>query len=581
MKDMKSAQKLKLVVVAVQYGYLKKITGQLETMFGDLIEVRSFQLGMLDKERIEPDEVLFSTIPNLEKLVQASFPQIRGFISAGRSINLVNTGEILSLEPGRRILVVGDHQEVTQKIIQELTDSHFNHQYIPFHPEYDHAEPVDCAVTSGEVELVPDFIDHVINIGLRVISLETMQEINGRYMLDLGFEEMNRQYILSLVHVATAWAVSKKNKYISNWIGTKIDDNPDQKFHDFISQSQAMKTFISQARQLAITKYPVHIDGTIGVGKRRGAIAIHNESRFHLGKFFCVNCTCEKKSLEENLFGWEDGNAAYPGLLELAHEGTVCIEEIEYMDQSLQEKLASFLRDGYLVREGGNEEIELSTRLVTTSTLPLAEAFKSKKIRQKLYHHLSLHICTMPTLAERKDDFDQLLKKYLEQGLGRPELEIEDAARTVLKAYSWEGNVQEFYNVLFHLACLGQQKITMDMIPFYIHKANSGPMETIVHNPALNCKEIIEKIETSGVLAEYLEILDVYLQGKKENRSFGRAVVIEYLEERGLTMSKQKLRLKQERLNKLGLLNVMKGRAGTTISRIGEEFLTQVQRGNS
>ncbi|MCG8637567.1 MAG: sigma 54-interacting transcriptional regulator [Desulfobacterales bacterium] len=569
-------EKLKLVVIAVQAGYLKKLTGQLRAMFGDRIGIRAFQLGMFDKEEIHPDEVVFSAIPNLDKLVTASFPGIKGFIRARRAVNLVNTGEIMALEENRRILVVGDHEDVTRKVIRELAESGFVHQYLPFHPGMDPADPVDCAVTTGEVELVPENIEHVINIGLRVISLETMRELNGTYKIGLDEAQINRQYILSLVHVSANWPVSRKNKYISDWIGTRQDDHPEQRFSDFIAESPAMKLFVRQAASLCPGDHPIHIDGEIGVGKRRVAIAIHNESRGGRGEFYWINCTGDGQNLEKNLFGWEDAGGIFPGLLESAGQGTVCIEEIENMPLDLQERLAGVLTDHTLVRSGGHQPVPSSARVVTTGSQALTLSFKEKKIRQALYHHLSLHICTMPSLARRREDFSLLIKKFLEQDLNRPGLVIEPRALAVLKAYSWEGNVQEFYNVIFHLACLGEKKITANMLPFYIY---NSPGPATDPEDAQDATAIIREIEKTGFLDEYLRILEVYSRGKKENQSFGRAVVIQRLSEKGLVLTKQKLRRKQEHLNELGLLRVMKGRAGTTISRAGEEFLIQAKQG--
>lgn len=574
-------EKLKLVVIAVQAGYLKKLTGQLVAMFGERVEIRAFQLGMFDKEKILPDEVVFSAIPNLDKLVRVTFPDIKGFIRARRAINPVNAGEIMDLEKGKQILVVGDHEDVTQKVIQELKQSQFNHNYIPFHPGMAMHSPVDCAVTTGEVDLVPDSIDHVINIGLRVISFETMMEINQTYGFGLGPVQINRQYILSLVHVSANWPVSRKNKYISNWIGTPKDDHPEQIFLDFIAQSPAMKDFIAQATTLSKGDHPVHIDGAIGVGKRRVAIAIHNESKGDINTFFCVNCTGEDKNLEKTLFGWEDSKGTFPGLLEKADQGTLCIEEIENMPLALQERLADFIRK--------DESNKNKVRVVTTGTLPLTQSFSQKKIRQSLYHQLSLHVCTMPAMADRKEDFHLLIKKFLEQDLNRPNLVIENDALAILENYTWEGNVQEFYNVIYHLACLGENKITKNMLPFYIYNAKVyeknatrkgkplTPKTPSLQEP-LDTERIIQKIEAAGFLDEYLQVLAVYAQGKKENQSFGRAKVIERLAQQEIPMTRQKLRRKQELLNHLGLLRVMKGRAGTTISRAGEDFLTRAEQ---
>ena len=573
-------KRLKLVVIAVQAGYLKKLEGQLTSMFKERLELRSFQLGMLDKERIHADEVVFSAIPNLDKLVKTLFPDIKGFVRADRSVNLVNTGELLSLKGNRRILVVGDHEDVTRKVIRELDQSGFNHDYIPFHPGVDLSTPVDCAITTGELELVPDHINRVINIGLRVISFETMMRINQTFQLGLTPEALNRRYILSLVHVSSNWPVSRKNKYISNWIGTRQDDHPDQQFTEFIAQSPAMKAFIAHARSLCPGNHPIHIDGAIGVGKRRVAIAIHNESKRPADRFFCINCTSEGDHLEKSLFGWEDEGGIFPGLLETAGQGTVCIEEIEAMPPDLQDKLAAFLTDHYLTRSNGRESIPCPARVVTTSTLPLTRAFSEKTIRQTLYHHLSLHVCTMPALAHRKEDFELLIHKFLTQDLNRPDIRIQASALEILKSYSWEGNVQEFYNVIFHLTCLGENKITQNMLPFYIYHSQPETLPA-TKKDLPDTAEMIRELEKTGFIDEYIQILEVYSRGKQKNQSFGRAVVIERLAENGLTITKQKLRRKQERLNDMGLVRVMKGRAGTTISRTGELFLNQAKKGNT
>lgn len=570
--------RLKLVVIAVQAGYLEKITGQLNVMFGSRIDVRSFQLGKLDKEHISHDEVVFSAIPNMDRLIKASFPEIGGFIKAKRSINLVNTGPIMSLEKGSQVLVVGDHEDVTNKVIHELKESEFEYSYIPFHPGMALPENISCAVTTGEVELVPDPISQVINIGLRVISFQTMKEINQTYELGLTQEEMSRQYILSLVHVSSNWPVSQKNKYISTWIGTRQDDHPDQRFDDFIAKSQAMRSFISQAQSISRGDHPVHIDGAIGVGKRRVAIAIHNESSKSKSRFYCVNCTSEGLNLEESLFGLEDDTGVLRGLIETADNSTLCIEEIETMPLDLQERLATFLTDRQFIRKGGEDPIRSRVRIITTSTLPLTQAFSHKRVRQSLYHHLSLHVCTMPSLASRKEDFDQLIRKFILTDLKRPDLEIEPEALQMLKQYSWEGNVQEFYNVIYHLACLGEKKITRNMLPFYIYNPDHTPQVKTAPSTPLDTEQIVHEIESTGFLDEYLQILEVYFEGKKANQSFGRAVVIERLKKKGPVLTKQKLRRKQEHLNELGLLKVMKGRAGTTISRAGEDFLSKVKK---
>ena len=147
---------LKIAVVTVQSEYLQKIMGQLDRIFGDRLDLHPIQLSNLSQARIDPDETVFSAIPNLKQRVKALFPHVKNYIVAKRSINVVNTGDLIQLRPGRRILVVGDIRPAAISITRELENQQLGHTYIPFSPEAEIPEDFEYVATAGDLPLLYD-----------------------------------------------------------------------------------------------------------------------------------------------------------------------------------------------------------------------------------------------------------------------------------------------------------------------------------------------------------------------------------------------------------------------------------------
>ena len=187
-----------------------------------------------------------------------------------------------------------------------------------------------------------------------------------------------------------------------------------------------------------------------------------------------------------------------------------------------------------------------------------------------------------PSLAERPEDFDGLIRHYLHKVAKHPDLTMHPSTTWILKNQNWQGNVRELHNVLAHLACLADQVITPDLLPYYIDR-NAEPIQTESGGSGDEPEDsewhaLAAQIESNAFMNEVRAVLDIYLDGKRHNRSFGRMVVCEELANRGISLSPQQLRLRQQRLNDMGLLRVRRGRAGTTISSKGERFVDYLNR---
>ncbi len=574
MTGTKDNKKRELVVLTIQADYLAKVVEQLQMIFGDLIAIRPLQFNSLAVEKIHPHETVFSTTEGIIRTAKKLFPKTRRFITAKRSINLVNTGELLSITPGKRVLVINDTKANTESTVNELIESGFRHDYLPYFPGCEVPDDIDHVITCGEMELIPPNVVNAINLGFRVISLETIIELNDCFGLGLNWFSLYRLHAKSMVICSQKWPVLDENKYISSWIGTRKESIYAFRFSDMIAHSEVMKNLVFMGKKMAVTEEAIHISGEPGVGKRRVAQAVHNESNRSSGPFCSISCAVKsREALEKELFGWEGEAAVHPGLIDSAGQGTLCIENIENLPEDLQFKLTQALTEKTYTRHNGVQPIKADVRIVTTSDVPIDILHQQNRIRKELYLMLAPFSCQVPSLAERQEDFDEIVDSYLRNDLHKADLQFDPETTFLLKHHKWEGNIQELYNILSQLVCLDENPITPNLLPFYIKRKSIEAGINPAEEDFLNEKLLISEIEKNGFLEENLEILRIYAQGKQENKSFGRSIVQKLLRQNDINLTMQQLRLRQERLNDLGLLNVRLGRSGTTISKKGELFL--------
>lgn len=571
-----------VTIISIQDDYLSQVTKQLKVIIGDMVRIRPINIKDLAREKISKDEIILLGGNIIYPLVQPFVPEGVKCISGKRSLNYVNMAKLLSSPKGKRILVVNDSELTTEETAQALKEVVSEHNYYAYQPGEPIPEQIDFVITPGETKLVPDGIVEVIDIGFRLLSIETVFEICEEFGLNYSQALLMERYMKSLVILSNQNEIYKLDSISNQRVEHIADRRAKYFFDDVVAISQAMKDALYMLKMFAGLSNPVHIYGETGTGKRILAQSIHNDSLVKEGPYLNINCAARPLDiLERDLFGSEiDGNIT-PGLFELANGGTLCIEEIDEMPFSVQGRILRVLEEGKIIRIGGHLPIPIQVRIITTSKSDLSLLVDDNKFRKDLFYHLTVFTCKVPSLSERKEDFEALIDMYLKSYLQRNDLEIPQEIINVLMQYPWPGNVKELFNAISYIACLKGKKLSFDLLPYYIKgRLEKNMEETLLPQMMLESEwnSLVLRIEEHGFLEESIAILEVFEQGKKLHESYGRNVVRERLQRKGIELSVQQIRLRLEVLNELELLNVRQGRSGTTISRKGELFLEKFRK---
>jgi two-component system nitrogen regulation response regulator NtrX len=275
---------------------------------------------------------------------------------------------------------------------------------------------------------------------------------------------------------------------------------------DLVGQSSA----ISQLRQLvdkiAPTGSRVLINGGPGAGKEVVARLIHARSRRCGNAFVAINCaTMEPDRIEAELFGIESSDGPRKiGLLELAHNGTLYLDEVADMPLETQGKVLRVLVDQTFTRVGGSQRVQVDARVITSCTTDLRTEIADGRFREDLYHRLNVVPVRVPSLAERRDDIPLLVAhfmKHLSAASGLATREIGDDAMAMLQAHDWPGNVRQLRNIVERLLILASddaaQAISADLLPADLG-ANSpwggqGRGDLVISMPLREAREIFER----------------------------------------------------------------------------------------
>jgi two-component system response regulator FlrC len=230
-----------------------------------------------------------------------------------------------------------------------------------------------------------------------------------------------------------------------------------QKPRTLITQDAAMLRILQLAKAVAPTRATVLIQGDSGTGKEVLARFLHQESDRSQGPFIAVNCAALPEGLlESELFGHEKG--AFTGAIsrklgkfELAHHGTLLLDEISEMQPHLQAKLLRVLQENEIDRVGGRQPIAIDARVVATTNRDLAELIKKGEFREDLYYRLQVIALTLPPLSARPGDIPLLAEYFLAhyaQLFGKERLQFTTATLKALEAASWPGNVRQLENAV-------------------------------------------------------------------------------------------------------------------------------------
>ncbi len=229
-------------------------------------------------------------------------------------------------------------------------------------------------------------------------------------------------------------------------------------FGRVVAVSRAMRETLEVARKIAASDAAtVLLTGESGTGKDLLAQAIHFESGRRDEPYMPINCTAlPRELLESELMGHEvgaftDAKSLKKGLFELAHGGSILLDEIGDMDQGLQSKLLRFLETRSFKRVGGTRDISVDVRILAATNRDLGEAIREKRFREDLYYRLAVIPLRCPPLRERIEDIVPLAERFIGEfarDLGKRVKGLGEDARAALLLYRWPGNVRELRNVV-------------------------------------------------------------------------------------------------------------------------------------
>ena len=232
-----------------------------------------------------------------------------------------------------------------------------------------------------------------------------------------------------------------------------------------MGQSVQINRAVETAKKAAASRSTVLLLGESGTGKEIFARAIHNWSDRKDKPFVAINCVgLSKELLESELFGHEKGSFTgalqlKKGKMELAHGGTVFLDEVGDVSTELQTKLLRFLQEREFERVGGTKPISVDVRIIAATNRDLNNAVQEGKFREDLYYRLNVVPLILPPLRDRKEDIPGLADYFLKRSALETKKNftaIDEEAMKKLIAYQWPGNVRELANVIESAVVLGQ-----------------------------------------------------------------------------------------------------------------------------
>ena len=317
-----------------------------------------------------------------------------------------------------------------------------------------------------------------------------------------------------------------KRETIKNY--NKINKDYIITLDNIIGESEPINNSKRDALMASKSNSTVLITGESGTGKELFARAIHNHSNRSENPFVTVNCAAIPDNLlESELFGYEEGaftgakKGGKLGKFELAHKGTIFLDEIGDMSLHLQAKLLRILQERELNKIGSKSNIFIDVRIVAATNKNLEEMVLNGTFREDLYYRLNVIPLQLPNLRQRKEDIplliDFMMKEYSKK-LGKKVLNIEEDVVQTMVNYKWPGNIRELQNIIeYSINMAPSSCITLDLIPQKLKNLNIDKF--VLRDDNIKTLEELEK-------EEIIKALNKYKNYKKDKELVAKALGI-------------------------------------------------------
>lgn len=307
------------------------------------------------------------------------------------------------------------------------------------------------------------------------------------------------ELLLSIERIKELRSVREENRELRKQVQSKFDTS------SFIGQSSVTKQIFDMVGLVAEKTTTVLITGETGTGKELLTNIIHFNSDRKGGPLVKVSCAIlSREIIESELFGHEKGaftgaDKMKTGRFEMAHKGTLYFDDIDDIPYDLQVKLLRALEEGEIERVGGTETIKIDVRVIASTKKDLKELVEQGKFREDLYYRLNVFPINIPSLRERPDDIEILIKHFVSEFSQGNKIEIDREALELLRHYPFAGNVRELKNLMERLVLLSKNGvIERDILPYEVRFPGKKHTCFYFGNKALN--EILEEVETNAIM---------------------------------------------------------------------------------
>ncbi|WP_339778838.1 sigma-54 dependent transcriptional regulator [uncultured Thalassospira sp.] len=298
-------------------------------------------------------------------------------------------------------------------------------------------------------------------------NIETALEASRNGAYDFIEKPFNTERLLLVVERAIEDArLRRENRELTLRAGGDVE---------LVGKTPVISNLRQSIERVARTGSRILIAGPAGTGKEVVARLVHRSSARANGPFVVLNCAnISPETMEESLFG-AVGNAvrdARTGMMEIAHGGTLLLDEVADMPLETQGKIVRVLQDQTFIRVGGSTPVSVDVRVIATTSRDLEEKIEEQKFRQDLYYRLNVVPLDVPPLNARRDDIPELADYFLARyadATGLPRRKLSPEAVAALHAYDWPGNVRQLKNVIERLMIMSPgengQMISGKMLP--------------------------------------------------------------------------------------------------------------------
>lgn len=346
-----------------------------------------------------------------------------------------------------------------------------------------------------EVSFISDILNNKKNIVDEIVHIKDIVATANIALIEV--DNHIEGALCAFQDITKLQGLEKKIRYEMNKKGLTAK----YKFSDIITNNSLMKKTLATAVNIGMSDSTAMIYGESGTGKEMIAQSIHNISMRNNAPFVAVNCAALTESLlESELFGYEEGaftgarKGGKPGLFELAHGGTIFLDEINSIPHSLQTKLLRVLEEKEVMRIGSDYVIPLDVRVLAAANENLSDKVRDGSFRNDLFYRLSILKLTIPPLRKRGEDIIPLFRQFLKINAKNNIPDIDEKVEESLLSYSWPGNVRELRNAAERFLLLGDLGIEEEALIMKSELKNF-PHEEINSDFKLDLKEINRHVE--------------------------------------------------------------------------------------